>query len=154
MWCANPTNAIIPGVETLLVVCLLQSATALGGEYAQKADEYLQQELEAGRFMGSVMVARSNRIVFMKGYGLANREHNISNAPDTKSRQSSLTKQFTAMCILHLQEQGKLSIDDSVTRFMPDSPTNWSGVKIHWSQSNSNHRPLILGVKHHHEAAQ
>jgi CubicO group peptidase (beta-lactamase class C family) len=121
---------MIPKALVLLLTCLLEGVIDLRADYAQKADEYMKQEFDAGRFVGSVMVARSNRIVFMKGYGLANREHNIPNAPDTKFRLASLTKQFTAMCILHLQEQGKLSIDDPISRFLPDCPSNWSGVKI------------------------
>ncbi len=127
---AQATRTGIPGTSILFVACLLQSTTALGADYARKADEYVQQEFDAGRFVGSVMVARSNQIVFMKGYGFANREHNIPNAPDTKFRLASLTKQFTAMCILHLQEQAKLSLDDCVCRFVPNCPSNWSSVKI------------------------
>ena len=61
--------------------------------------------------MGSVMVARSNQIVFIQGYGLANREHDIPNAPNTKFRLGSITKQFIAIDP-ELQEQGKLSVDD------------------------------------------
>ncbi len=123
-------DTVMPKALVLLFVCLFQSMVALAVDYAQKAGEYVQQELDAGRFVGSVMVARSNRIVFINGYGLANREQNIPNAPDTKFRLASLTKQFTAMCILNLQDQGKLRLDDSISRFVPHCPSNWSGIKI------------------------
>jgi CubicO group peptidase (beta-lactamase class C family) len=99
-------------------------------DFPQKADDYLQTELKAERFAGSVMVARSNQIVFMKGYGLANRELDVTNAPNTKFRLASLTKQFTALCILMLQEQGKLSVEDPISRFLPDCPSTWSKIKI------------------------
>jgi CubicO group peptidase (beta-lactamase class C family) len=99
-------------------------------DFPQKADDYLKTESAAGRFAGSVMVARSNQIVFMKGYGLANRELGVANAPDTKFRIASNTKQFTALCILILQEQGKLSVDDPVSKFLPDCPSTWSKIKI------------------------
>jgi CubicO group peptidase (beta-lactamase class C family) len=99
-------------------------------DFPQKADDYLQTELEAERFAGSVMVARSNQIVFMKGYGLANRELEVPNAPNTKFRLASVTKQFTALCVLILQEQGKLSVEDPISKFLPDCPSAWSKIKI------------------------
>jgi CubicO group peptidase (beta-lactamase class C family) len=103
---------------------------AAASDFAQKADDYMKAELNAGRFTGSVMLARSNQIVFMRGYGLANRELDVPNAPNTKFRLASLTKQFTALCILILQDQGKLNVDDPISKFLPDSPSAWSNIKI------------------------
>ena len=54
----------------------------------------------------------------MKGYGLANRELDVANTPDTKFQLASVSKQFTALCILILQEQGKLKVDDSVAKYL------------------------------------
>jgi len=99
-------------------------------DYPQKADDYLNSELKSERFEGSVMVARSNQVVFMKGYGLANRELDVANAPNTKFRLASLTKQFTALSILILQEQGKLSVEDPISKFVPGCPDAWSKIKI------------------------
>ena len=117
----------------------------LGADYSQKVDEYVNKELEAERFMGSVMVARSNQIVFTKGYGLANRELNIPNAPNTKFRLGSITKQFTATCILKLQEQGKLSVDDPISKFVPNCPTNWTGIKIRHLLTHTSGIPSFTG---------
>jgi CubicO group peptidase (beta-lactamase class C family) len=99
-------------------------------DFPQKADDYLQTELKAERFAGSVMVAWSNQIVFMKGYGLANRELEVPNASNTKFRLASVTKQFTALCVLLLQEQGKLSVEDPISKFLPDCPSAWSKIRI------------------------
>ena len=129
-----------------LVLFLFRIGIALGSEdYPQKADDYLNQELKAGRFVGAAMVARSNAIVFMKGYGLANREHNVANAPDTKFRLGSITKQFTAACILKLQEEGKLNLDDPVSKFVPDCSTNWAGVKIRHLLTHTSGIPSFTG---------
>ncbi len=124
----------------LLIVLLLFTAQLAGAastnetlataDFSQKADDYLKTELKAERFAGSVMVARSNQIVFMKGYGLANRELDVANASNTKFRLASVTKQFTALCILILQEQGKLSVEDPISKFLPDCPSAWSKIKI------------------------
>ena len=116
-------------LSTILLLFTAQLALAApttdsaSPDFAQKADEYLKAELKAERFAGSVMVARSNQIVFMKGYGLANRELDVANAPNTKFRLASVTKQFTALCILILQEQGKLSVEDPISKFLPDCPS-------------------------------
>lgn len=82
---------MISVTRVFVVLGLLRAIISFGADYSQKADEYLKQELKSERFMGSVLVARSNQIVFIKGYGLANREHDIPNAPNTKYRLGSIT---------------------------------------------------------------
>jgi CubicO group peptidase (beta-lactamase class C family) len=112
-----------------LITLLLVFATHLAGaasatealataDFAAKADDYLKTELSAERFAGSVMVARSNQIVFLRGYGLANRELEVTNAPNTKFRLASVTKQFTALCVLILQEKGKLNVEDPASKYL------------------------------------
>jgi CubicO group peptidase (beta-lactamase class C family) len=113
-----------------LAVAVPAAESSSSSDFPQKADDYLKTELNLGRFAGSVMVARSNQIVFMKGYGWANRELDVAHAPNTKFRLASVTKQFTALCILILQEQGKLSVEDPISKFLPDSPKAWSKIKI------------------------
>ena len=66
----------------------------------------------------------------MKGYGLANRELDVNNSANTKFRLGSITKQFTAMCVLILQEQGKLSVEYPISKFVADCPNAWSKIKI------------------------
>ena len=77
---------------------------------------------KAGQFNGTVLVADHGKIVFSKGYGLANREWNQPNAADTKFRLGSLTKQFTAMLVMQLVEQGKLKLEGHITDYLPDYP--------------------------------
>ncbi len=61
---------------------------------------------KAGQLNGAVLVAEHGEVVFSKGYGLANREWNQPNAPDTKFRLGSLTKQFTALLVMQLVRLG------------------------------------------------
>ncbi len=119
----------------------IAGTSALGDDFARKADEYLNRELKAETFMGSVMVARSGKINFIKGYGLANREHAVPNAPNTKFRLGSIAKQFTAVSILKLQEQGKLSLDDPVSKYEENCPEGWSAIKIHHLLSHTSGIP-------------
>ncbi|MCI1188541.1 serine hydrolase [Hymenobacter sp. DH14] len=90
---------------------------------AQQLDDYVQLYAQAGLFNGSVLVADQGRVVLQKGYGLADRAAGTLNAPDTKFRIGSLTKQFTAALVLKLVEQGKLKLDGRVGDYLPDYPS-------------------------------
>jgi CubicO group peptidase (beta-lactamase class C family) len=82
-------------------------------------------------FSGSILIARDGKVLFCQGYAMASLEHDVPNTPGTKFRLGSITKQFTAMAILILQERGKLSVQDQVKRFMPDAPKAWDDITIH-----------------------
>ena len=70
----------------------------------------------------AVLVAQNGTVLFKKGYGLGDVAHGVAFVPDTKSRIGSITKQFTASAILKLQEQGKLSVQDKLSKYFPDFP--------------------------------
>ena len=69
-------------------------------------------------FNGSVLVEEKGKVIFKKGYGLANMEWNIPNAADTKFRVGSITKQFTATLILLLEQEGKINLQAKVTDYL------------------------------------
>lgn len=72
----------------------------------------------------SVILARGDEILYRQGHGIANIEHDIAISPEMVFRLGSLTKQITTASIMLLKEEGKLSVDDSITRFFPDYPTH------------------------------
>jgi len=78
----------------------------------------------------AVLAAQDGKILFKKGYGYANLEHHVPITPETKFRIGSITKQFTATAILKLQEQGKLRVNDRLSKFLPDYPRG-DEVTIH-----------------------
>jgi len=78
----------------------------------------------------SLLVSKDGKVLFEKGYGLADIEHHVSATPEPKFRIGSITKQFTASAILKLQEQGKLSVNDKLSKFIPDYPRG-DEVTIH-----------------------
>lgn len=88
----------------------------------QKIETLLNQYHEYGQFNGSALVAENGKVIFKKGFGMANMEWEIPNAPDTKFRLGSITKQFTAMLIMQLVEKGKLKLDGKITDYLPDYP--------------------------------
>ena len=64
-------------------------------------------------------------------HNLANIEHQVPNTPRTKLSIGSITKQFTAMAIMILAEQGKLKLDDPIGKYIDDAPATWEKVAIH-----------------------
>jgi D-alanyl-D-alanine carboxypeptidase len=111
------------------VTMAAQSAPAQ--DLAAKADAYVASYVKAERFHGSVLVAKDGKVILSRGYGMANLELDVPNKAETKFRLGSITKQFTATAILQLQEQGKLSVTDEISKYVPDSPEAWKGITIH-----------------------
>jgi CubicO group peptidase (beta-lactamase class C family) len=126
----------LPGVAILLIFCVIANHSIAGAQRVSEASlrERLEQIANSytadNTFMGSVLVARDNEILFNKGYGKANLEQNIPNDPDTKFRIGSLTKQFTAALVLLLQQDGKLRIEDPVRKYLPDAPKSWDKITL------------------------
>jgi CubicO group peptidase (beta-lactamase class C family) len=82
-------------------------------------------------FSGSILIAQDGKVLLSRGYGSADRELGISNTPQTRFRLGSVTKQFTAMAILILQSQGRLTVQDPICRYIEDCPTAWEDITIH-----------------------
>jgi CubicO group peptidase (beta-lactamase class C family) len=94
------------------------------------ADEVVQSYHDTNQFMGSVLLARGGEVLLSKGYGYANLEWKIPNAPTTRFRIASLTKQFTAAAILLLSERGRIDVGHQVKRYLPDAPATWDRITI------------------------
>ena len=118
----------MPKIALLLI---FSAALASAQDFAAKADAYVQSWVRDGQFRGTVLVAKDGQAVFRKAYGNANDEWDIANTPDTKFRLGSITKQFTAVAILQLSEQGKLKLDDPVKTYYPEAPEAWDKITIH-----------------------
>jgi CubicO group peptidase (beta-lactamase class C family) len=112
----------------------LQPGTEIHSEkhrdLADAMDKYLSDLVDDDQFMGSVLVAFDGEIVLKRGYGLANVQNEIPDSPETIFGIASLTKQFTAMAILQLQESRKLDVQDPISRYLPDYP-NGGEITIH-----------------------
>ncbi len=125
------TRAILV-VSLLMSFALAAGPLVEGGQAADKdvaalMDAYLAACHKLDRFSGSVLIAHKGKIVLSKGYGMANYELGVPNSPETRFRLGSVTKQFTAMAILQLEERGKLKVTDTVKSIFPDYP---GGEKI------------------------
>lgn len=114
-----------------IALLLVLAASASAQDLTLKFDEYMSALSNQKRFIGSVLVARDGKIVFRKGYGMANVELDVPNEPETRFRLGSITKQFTAAAILQLQERGKLNVTDPVCKYFDPCPSAWSEITIH-----------------------
>jgi CubicO group peptidase (beta-lactamase class C family) len=92
----------------------------------QVADSYTANHA----FMGTVLVTDGDQVLLDKGYGDAVLEWNIPNVPDAKFRLGSITKQFTAALVLLMQQDGKLNINDPVSKYLPDAPKAWEKITL------------------------
>jgi CubicO group peptidase (beta-lactamase class C family) len=93
-------------------------------------DQVVRYYVDIQQFMGTVLVARGDEVVFSKAYGSANLEWNVPNTLDAKFRIGSMTKQFTAAAVLLLEERGKLTLDDPIKRYYPQAPASWDGITL------------------------
>ena len=107
------------------------SAPSSDAVIVERVDEYMRAEMRANGFNGTILLARKGKPIVARGYGAANAEWNIPTTPRTKFRLGSITKQFTSMAVLQLQEQGKLKVQDPICQYVTPCPDAWKPVTIH-----------------------
>ncbi|HWA86066.1 MAG TPA: serine hydrolase domain-containing protein [Opitutus sp.] len=90
----------------------------------------VRAQSEGNRFMGSVLVAQGDKVVFAMSSGWADAEWEIPDSATTKFRLGSLTKQFTAAAILLLEERGELHVDDPMDKYIKDVPAAWQAITL------------------------
>jgi CubicO group peptidase (beta-lactamase class C family) len=99
-------------------------------ETAEQTVDTLFQKFSGAVPGAAVMVIKSGQPVLVKAYGLANLETKVACSTNTNFRLASVTKQFTAMTILILAEEGKLSLDDKITKFFPEFPDYGKQISV------------------------
>ena len=98
----------------------------------EKINELVSLYSEYDGFNGSVLVAHKGKIIYKKGFGLANMEWEIPNQVDTKFRIASVTKPFTAMLIMQLVAENKLDLHEPISTYLSDYPKeNGDQITIH-----------------------
>lgn len=117
---------------TISGIVLLSSLFCSGQQNLPgKVDEYIEAELRAQRIPGlSLAVMTNGQIALAKGYGLANVEHEVPVKPETIFQSGSMGKQFTATAVMMLVEEGKLGLDDTITKYFTNAPGSWTNVTV------------------------
>jgi CubicO group peptidase (beta-lactamase class C family) len=94
-------------------------------------DVYVRAEMEKQHIPGlALLVSRGGHPVRAQGYGLANVELQSPVKPESIFQSGSVGKQFTATAIMMLVEEGKVHLDDPLTKYFPDAPATWNQVTI------------------------
>ena len=93
-------------------------------------DKVLEQQFKSNEPGATVLVSRNGQVIYKKAFGMANLELNLPMQVDNVFWIASMGKQFTAVAILQLMEQGKLNLEDEITKFIPDYPTQGNKITI------------------------
>jgi len=96
------------------------------------------------QFTGAVLVAKGDQILFRQTYGMADRATGEPLKLDSRFRLASVSKQFTAAAILRLQDEGKLSVDDPLCRWIEDCPSAWAPIRLHHLLSHTSGIPDLM----------
>jgi len=119
----------------------------LGQNQNNKVDSYIREKMKSRNIPGlSLAVVRDGKIIYAKGYGMANLELSVPATEKTVYHLTSITKTFTAIATMMLVEEGKISLEDPISRYFSDLPEAWRPVKI---RHLLNHTSGISSHAHH-----
>src|SRR6185312_14865740 len=145
----NYPSSIRVVVYTALVFFISQHVVLAqngGKNHAAKIQEVLALAHKYQQFNGTALVAENGKVTYEGAFGMANMEWGIPNAPDTKFRLGSITKQFTSMLTLQLVDQGKIKLDGKISDYLPDYRKDIGGkVTIHHLLTHTSGIPSYTG---------
>jgi CubicO group peptidase (beta-lactamase class C family) len=112
----------------LLFFLVLQFATPA---CADPLDDAVRAEMARQGIPGlALALVDTGKVVRLGGYGKATLEHDVAVTPDTVFQAGSIAKQFTSLSLLMLEQDGKLSLNDPITRFFPEAPKSWASIRL------------------------
>jgi len=120
----------------IITTVLLSFGTLRSGDIspeklAEEIDGYFSKKIAADGPGAAVLAVKEGKVILRKAYGMANLELGVPMKPEMVFRIGSITKQFTAASILMLVEEGRISLNDEITKFIPDYPTRGNKITIH-----------------------
>lgn len=101
-----------------------QNAAANDEELVARVRKHIDGTSGPGAFSGAILIAHAGRVLLENAWGMADRSRQIPNTPDTQFCIGSMNKMFTAVAILQLIEQGRLSLDAPIATYWPDYPNH------------------------------
>ncbi|WP_162463150.1 serine hydrolase domain-containing protein [Paenibacillus psychroresistens] len=129
----NTPEIVMPVLEPEIVDpihTVVTTAIPAASTITQQKDSIIDQYLKNENFNGTVLIGSQGNIILKKAYGMANYNKEIVNQIDTKFLVGSITKSFTAMLVMQLEEKGSLNLDDPISKFLPEYP-NGNKITIH-----------------------
>lgn len=120
----NQAFLFLPGLLLLFITTVTVQA--------DKVDDFVKAEMQKQHIAGvSVAVVKEGKIIKAEGYGLANIEHNVATKPETVFQIGSVSKQLISAGILLLMQDGKLNLDDKISKYLEGTPDTWKEITIH-----------------------
>ena len=146
-FCFSEEKAILRGMKIVIGFCqwvcitllaftwgVNASALDAGSEAANQGDAvdvYVRAEMAKQLVPGlALLVSRGGHVIRVQGYGLANVELQVPVKPKTIFQSGSVGKQFTATAVMMLVEEGKIGLEDPLTKYFPDAPVPWKHVTV------------------------
>lgn len=134
-------------ILTLLCVLNLSAFAGMLSDPAPRLDSVMELFHQHNNFNGTVLVAQNGEVLFAKGYGYANMEHDIPNGPDMKYRIASNAKQFTSMLVMQQVAEGNMSLDSTINTYIPDYPSPQGEIiTIHHLLTHTSGMPHYAGI--------
>lgn len=125
------SRSVLP-VSLFTALVLAAAAHAVPDEATSATvDEFVNSELRAQHIPGvALAVVRGGKIIKTAGYGMANVELSVPAKPESIFQTGSVGKQFTAAAVMMLVEDGKVGLDDKISKYFPDSPPAWKVIAV------------------------
>lgn len=125
----NFKKILKPTILSVLFAFFIAAGNAQSLEV--KIDKILSNQFKTNETGVSALVAKNGKVIYRKAFGKANLELDVNMTSENVFQIGSITKQFTAVSILMLLEEGKLSLEDDITKFIPDYPTKGKKITVH-----------------------
>lgn len=118
-------------LSVLLLVLLLATSAFSQSPLEKSIDKFVETEMQRQNVPGvSLTVVKYGRPTIVKGYGFANLEHKVPVKPETIFQSGSVGKQFTAAAVMLLVEDGKIKLDEKISKYLGEVPASWSGITV------------------------
>jgi CubicO group peptidase (beta-lactamase class C family) len=112
-------------------ICVSPVALAQSAATQTAVTEYVKAEMERQHIPGlSLLVVKSGKVIRAEGFGFANVELQVPVKPESIFQSGSVGKQFTATAVMMLVEEGKIGLEDPLTKYFPDAPSAWKNVTV------------------------
>jgi CubicO group peptidase (beta-lactamase class C family) len=119
-----------------ILVFALQAATATAvvqppPAWLPRVDRFVGEQMQEQKVPGiSLAIVKDGALVVAKGYGESNVEHHVPVTAETIFQSGSVGKQFTAAAVMLMVEEGRLALEDSITRYLPSAPESWKPIRL------------------------
>ena len=114
-----------------IVAASIASAEPLSPKTRATLDAFVGAEMQRENVPGvAVAIVRGGEVLVAQGYGLANVEHGVRVTPETVFESGSVGKQFTSAALMTLVEEGKVALNDSITKYLTDAPESWRPITV------------------------